>query len=87
MEDALEISLSESPAIEEQQIITTTSAQNSTSELFQCPLDLTTKSPHLLHEEIICQATNEEFIKSAKFSPDGSFIVTGKNLISHLYMK
>lgn len=42
---------------------------------YVCPLDLS-QPPALLHEEIIGQATNEEFIKSAKFSPDGSSVVT-----------
>ena len=42
---------------------------------YTCPLDLS-QPPALLHEEVIGQATNEEFIKSAKFSPDGSSVVT-----------
>lgn len=40
-----------------------------------CPIDMT-KPPRLLHDETICQATNAEFIKAAKFSPDGNVVAT-----------
>lgn len=43
---------------------------------YACPLALSHASPSLVHEDIICQATNDEFIKSAKFSPDGSIVMT-----------
>jgi WD40 repeat protein len=62
-----------STAVEED----TMAIENTGTSVVECPLDLATKSPQLIHDEVICQATNEEFVKSTKFSPDGSCIVTG----------
>ena len=45
-----------------------------TDSQYACPLMLGSKLPVLMQDEVIGQATNEEFIKSAKFSPDGSCI-------------
>lgn len=43
---------------------------------FDCPLTLEERPPSLLYNDIICQATNAEFLKAAKFSPDGGIVIT-----------
>ncbi len=47
------------------------------AEIFhsECPLNFS-EPFGLVHEEVICEATNEEFIKGSRFSPDGTCIIT-----------